>query len=67
MGHWTPTGIEPTDYDDDDDDSDSHRVNPFKLHSEHGRPERVLHDASMHHGQNRGKQKTRKLHKEHTN
>ena len=19
MGHWTPTGIEPTDYDDDDD------------------------------------------------
>ena len=20
MGHWTPTGIEPTDYDDDDDD-----------------------------------------------
>ena len=22
MGHWTPTGIEPTDYDDDDDDDD---------------------------------------------
>ena len=20
MGHWTPTGIGPTDYDDDDDD-----------------------------------------------
>ena len=20
MGHWTPTGIEPMDYDDDDDD-----------------------------------------------
>ena len=25
MGHWTPTGIEPTDYDDDDDD-DSRNV-----------------------------------------
>ena len=22
MGHWTPTGIEPMDYDDDDDDDD---------------------------------------------
>ena len=22
MEHWTPTGIEPTDYDDDDDDDD---------------------------------------------
>ena len=22
MGHWTPTGIEPTNYDDDDDDDD---------------------------------------------
>src|SRR6218665_2501564 len=22
MGHWTPTGIEPKDYDDDDDDDD---------------------------------------------
>ena len=21
MGHWTPTGVEPKDYDDDDDDS----------------------------------------------
>src|SRR6218665_1219522 len=21
MGHWTPTGIEPTDYNDDDDDA----------------------------------------------
>ena len=21
MGHWTPTGVEPNDYDDDDDDS----------------------------------------------
>ena len=20
MGHWTPTGVEPKDYDDDDDD-----------------------------------------------
>ena len=28
-----------------------------------GRPVRVLHDASMHHGQNRRKQKTRKLDK----
>ena len=23
MGHWTPTGIEPMDYDDDDDDPPS--------------------------------------------
>ena len=22
MGHWTPTGIEPTNYDDDEDDDD---------------------------------------------
>jgi len=22
MGYWTPTGIEPKDYDDDDDDDD---------------------------------------------
>jgi len=22
MGHWTPTGVEPKDYDDDDDDDD---------------------------------------------
>jgi len=22
LGHWTPTDIEPTDYDDDDDDDD---------------------------------------------
>ena len=22
MGHWTPTGVEPKDYDDNDDDDD---------------------------------------------
>ena len=29
MGHWTPTGIEPMDYDDDDDES----INPDQLGS----------------------------------
>jgi len=29
MGHWTPTGVEPKDYDDDDDDeSEGLRLTP---------------------------------------
>ena len=30
MGHWTPTGIEPMDYDDDDDDI-THSIIVLKL------------------------------------
>ena len=26
MGHWTPTGVEPKDYDDDDDDDDDYLI-----------------------------------------
>jgi len=28
MGHWTPTGIEPTDYDDDDSQGFSYSLKP---------------------------------------
>src|SRR6218665_2529968 len=32
MGHWTPTGIEPADYDDDDDDDDSQTLAAIPAH-----------------------------------
>ena len=36
MGHWTPTGIEPKDYDDDDDDdilsTAQFKCSTFKVH-----------------------------------
>src|SRR6218665_2316402 len=32
MGHWTPTGIEPADYDDDDDDDDSQTFAAIPAH-----------------------------------
>jgi len=32
MGHWTPTGVEPKDYDDDDDDDDIYVLARCLLH-----------------------------------
>ena len=29
MGHWTPTGVEPNDYDDDDDDMYMYSLRPM--------------------------------------
>ena len=29
MGHWTPTGVEPRDYDDDDDDDDDACIHTY--------------------------------------
>ena len=44
MGHWTPTGIEPTDYDDDDDDDEyEHKKYTFLIFiSRYGVPVRTI-------------------------
>jgi len=31
MGHWTPTGVEPKDYDDDDESKSKTRVSTIKM------------------------------------
>jgi len=33
MGHWTPTGVEPKDYDDDDDDQNVIKSDFFQFSS----------------------------------
>ena len=42
MGHWTPTGVEPKNYDDDDDDDDINWFSDFMI-----RPTRRIPDHGL--------------------